>query len=179
MSDTVLNVTGISRAFGSEQAVEDLHLTLRDDEILTLIGPSGCGKTTAMRIIAGLETTDEGTVELNGETVTGNDVFVPPEQRNVGFVFQDLALFPHMTVRENVAFGLDDADDPDERVNDILELVGLSSYRDRYPNDLSGGQQQRVALARSLVVRPSVLLMDEPFNNLDNELRERLRRGLL
>jgi iron(III) transport system ATP-binding protein len=179
MSDTVLNVTGISRAFGSEQAVEDLHLTLRDDEILTLIGPSGCGKTTAMRIIAGLETPDEGTVELNGETVTGNDVFVPPEQRNVGFVFQDLALFPHMTVRENVAFGLDaDADDPDERGNDILELVGLSSYRDRYPNDLSGGQQQRVALARSLVVRPSVLLMDEPFNNLDNELRERLRRDV-
>lgn len=176
MSNTVLDVSGISKQFGSEQVLQDLYLSLREQEILTLIGPSGCGKTTALRIIAGLETPDDGTVVLQGNTVTGNDRFVPPEQRDVGFVFQDLALFPHMTVTDNVAFGLDnETDQPEQRVREVLDLVGLSEYRDRYPNELSGGQRQRVALARSLVVRPSVLLMDEPLNNLDNELRERLR----
>lgn len=177
MSEPVLDVEGVSKRFGSEQALRDFDLTLRDDEVLTLIGPSGCGKTTALRIIAGLEEPDEGRVVLRGETVNDSSTFVSPERRNVGFVFQGLALFPHLTVEENVAFGLTESDrDRRERLTETLDLVGLEEKRDCYPADLSGGQKQRVALARSLVVRPSVLLMDEPFSNLDKELRSRLRR---
>lgn len=181
MDDDVLNVESVSKQFGSETALRDVDLSLRDDEILTLVGPSGCGKTTALRVIAGLERPDTGTVRLRGDTVTGPDTFVPPERRNVGLVFQDLALFPHMTVAENVAFGLGETDGDEtnsDRLNEILGLVGLCPYRDRYPEELSGGQKQRVALARSLVVRPDVLLMDEPFSNLDKGLRERLRRDV-
>lgn len=176
MTNTVLEMTGVSKQFGSDRALWNFNLSLNDNEIMTLIGPSGCGKTTALRIIAGLEEPDEGTVVLQDQTVTGGGTFVPPEQRNVGFVFQDLALFPHMTVAENVAFGLsNDTENVENRVNDILGFVGLGAFRHRYPENLSGGQKQRVALARSLVTKPSVLLMDEPFSNLDKSLRDRLR----
>lgn len=176
MSSTVLRLEDLSKQFGSEVVLRDVNLNLYDDEILTLIGPSGCGKTTLLRIIAGLEKPDDGQVELKGQVVSGSSTFVHPEQRNVGFVFQDLALFPHLTVLENVSFGLKGSPaDRERRLNEILDLVGMTDYRDRYPENLSGGQKQRVALARSLVVWPSVLLMDEPFNNLDKGLRERLR----
>lgn len=176
MTDTVLEMQGVSKRYGSEQALRNFNLSLNDNEIMTLIGPSGCGKTTALRIIAGLEDADEGTVELQDTTVNGGGTLVPPEQRDVGFVFQDLALFPHMTVAENVAFGLSDrTENVSGRVNDILGFVGLGAFRHRYPDELSGGQKQRVALARSLVTKPSVLLMDEPFSNLDKSLRDRLR----
>lgn len=177
MSESVLQLDGVSKRYGSDRALVDFDLELNDDEILTLIGPSGCGKTTALRIIAGLERPDEGTVSLRDETVTDEDRFVPAEQRNVGFVFQDLALFPHMTVSENVAYGLDGSyENVKSKVNDILGFVGLGAFRHRYPDDLSGGQKQRVALARSLVVQPDVILMDEPFSNLDKSLRDRLRQ---
>ncbi len=179
MTDHVLDVKNVSKQYSSDRALDGFDLRLRDAEILTLIGPSGCGKTTALRVIAGLETPDAGEVILQGRTVTGGDTFVPPEQRTVGFVFQDLALFPHMTVLDNIAFGLPgDTHNREERLNETLDLVGLNDLRDRYPNELSGGQKQRVALARSLVVRPSVLLMDEPFSNLDKGLRERLRQDV-
>lgn len=179
MSDSVLKLREVSKRFGSDRALRDLNLTLREEEILTLIGPSGCGKTTALRVIAGLERPDAGRLELRGETVNDDGIFVPPERRSVGFVFQDLALFPHMTVEENVAFGLTDSQsNRQERLDETLELVGLEEYRSDYPKHLSGGQKQRVALARSLVVRPSVLLMDEPFSNLDKELRNQLRRDV-
>ncbi len=176
MTEHVLDVRGVTKQFEDEQALRDFNLSLRDQEILTLIGPSGCGKTTALRIIAGLEKPDEGTVLIEDRTVTGSGVFEPPEDRNVGFVFQDLALFPHLSVSENVAFGLSgNGTEKEERLNRMLDFVGLSEYRERHPDELSGGQKQRVALARSLITRPSILLLDEPFSNIDKELRERLR----
>ncbi|MFB6344352.1 MAG: ABC transporter ATP-binding protein [bacterium] len=179
MSDSVLEMKGLTKQYGSDQALRNFNLDLCKNEILTLIGPSGCGKTTALRVVAGLEEPDEGAVVLRDQTVTGGGTVVAPEQRDVGFVFQDLALFPHMTVAENVAFGLpNDASDVTSQVNDILGFVGLGAFRNRYPEDLSGGQKQRVALARSLVTQPSVLLMDEPFTNLDKGLREQLRKDM-
>ncbi len=177
--ETILEMQDVSKRFGSEQALRNLDLTLRDGEVLTLIGPSGCGKTTALRVIAGLERPDQGQVKLRGKTVNDNGTFVPPEERNVGFVFQDLALFPHLTVEENIDYGLENGhENRQQQIDETLELVGLESKRSAYPKHLSGGQKQRVALARSLVVRPSVLLMDEPFSNLDKELRNRLRRDV-
>lgn len=144
--------------------------------MVTLLGPSGCGKTTALRVIAGFETA-QGSVEIHGRTVLSTEVFVPPEKRRVGMVFQDYALFPHMTVAGNVAYGLS-KDDRGRRVGEVLELVGLTGLEDRMPNELSGGQQQRVALARALAPRPEVILLDEPFSNLDASLRDRVRREL-
>lgn len=180
MSDTLLRIEGLTKNYESETALQDVSLNLNDDEIMTMIGPSGCGKTTLLRIIAGLERPDSGRVILDGTVVSDRDNFVAPETRDVGFVFQDLALFPHLTVTENVAFGLNKSlSETTQTVNEMLELVGLSDYGDRYPNDLSGGQKQRVALARSLGTEPSLLLMDEPFSNLDKELHQRLRKDVL
>ncbi|MFQ3294782.1 MAG: iron(III) transport system ATP-binding protein, partial [Natrialbaceae archaeon] len=148
-------------------------------EILTLLGPSGCGKTTTLRLIAGLERPDEGVIRLDGESVAGGDWdgFAAPETRDVGVVFQEFALFPHLTAEENVAFGLQDwpAAEREARVDELFDLVGLEAQRDAYPDELSGGQQQRVALARSLAPEPSILLLDEPFSNLDVDLRVEMR----
>jgi iron(III) transport system ATP-binding protein len=183
-ADTVLKLSDVERAYGSELAVESIDLTVREGELLTLLGPSGCGKTTTLRLIAGLDTPTGGTVEVAGETVAGVDETgsgtgetVPPEERDVGMVFQEFALFPHLTVAENVAFGIQDRPEAEreERVAELLELVGLAEYGDRTPEDLSGGQRQRVALARSLAPEPDVLLLDEPFSNLDVRLRTRMR----
>ena len=180
----VLELDGITKAFGDETAVEGVSLTVREGELLTLLGPSGCGKTTTLHLLAGLETPTEGTVAIGGERVAGPDAFVPAERRDVGLVFQDYALFPHLTVAENVAFGLTDREPAarERRVDRMLELVGLDRHRDRRPARLSGGQQQRVALARSLAPEPEVLLLDEPFSNLDVglrvEMREEVRRIL-
>ena len=141
-----------------------------------MLGPSGCGKTTALRVIAGFESSG-GSVEIHGRKVLDHGVFVPPEKRNVGMVFQDYALFPHMTVASNVAYGLPRGDGAN-RVGEVLELVGLVGLERRMPNELSGGQQQRVALARALAPEPEVILLDEPFSNLDASLRDRVRREL-
>ncbi|WP_159900692.1 ABC transporter ATP-binding protein [Salinirussus salinus] len=174
----ILELDGVTKEFGTETAVADLSLSVYEGELLTLLGPSGCGKTTTLRILAGLETPTSGTVTLTGERVAGPGTFVDPEQRDVGLVFQDYALFPHLTAAENVAFGLTDEDESERetRVAELLDLVGLDQYRDHRPGQLSGGQQQRIALARSLAPEPAVLLLDEPFSNLDISLREEMRQ---
>ncbi|EJN59150.1 ABC transporter ATP-binding protein [Halogranum rubrum] len=175
--EPVLELSGVVKRFGTETAVSGVDLTVNEGELLTLLGPSGCGKTTTLRTIAGLEQPTEGVVRVRGKVVAGEGQFVPPEQRNVGMVFQEFALFPHLSVAENIAFGLTemDAAATDERVAELLDLVGLSDYGDRSPSDLSGGQRQRVALARSLAPEPDVLLLDEPFSNLDVRLRVEMR----
>ncbi|MDS0298936.1 ABC transporter ATP-binding protein [Halogeometricum sp. S1BR25-6] len=176
-ADVVLELDGVVKRYGSETAVSGLDLTVREGDLVTLLGPSGCGKTTTLRMIAGLETASEGTIAVGGDVVDGEGAPTPPEDRDVGLVFQEFALFPHLSVAENVAFGLDDPDsaEAERRVSDLLELVGLGEYGDRSPADLSGGQRQRVALARSLAPEPDVLLLDEPFSNLDVSLRVRMR----
>jgi iron(III) transport system ATP-binding protein len=176
-ANVVLELADASKDYDTETAVQDLSLAVRDGELLTLLGPSGCGKTTTLRMIAGLEAPTAGEIRLDGECVAGDDRFIDPERRDVGIVFQDFALFPHMTVAENVGFGLTDADadERDRRVDDLLELVGLESFHGRTPDQLSGGQQQRVALARALAPEPDLLLLDEPFSNLDIRLRVRMR----
>src|SRR5581483_10188080 len=162
-------------------AVEDLSLEVQQGEIFTLLGPSGCGKTTTLRIVAGLETPDEAAIFFKDRpiVITSKRLFVPPNKRNVGMVFQSYAIWPHMTVEENVAYPLKlrrvPRQEMRERVQKALELVGLSGLEKRPAPLLSGGQQQRVALARALVYEPSVLLLDEPFSNLDSKLREQMR----
>jgi iron(III) transport system ATP-binding protein len=173
----VLELDDVSKSYGPERVIEELSLSVHEGEILTLLGPSGCGKTTTLRLIAGLERPNGGEVSLNGAPVSGPDRFVEPEDRGIGVVFQEFALFPHLTAAENVAFGLEawDADARKERVDELLDLVGLEAQGDSYPDELSGGQQQRVALARSLAPEPEVLLLDEPFSNLDVDLRVKMR----
>ena len=166
-------------------AVEDVSLGLTAGEIGVLIGPSGCGKTTLLRAVAGLEPASGGEILISGQRVEGGGLHVPPERRQIGMVFQDYALFPHLDVERNVSFGLDrkvGGADRRQRVAEVLELVGLAGTEKRMPHELSGGQQQRVALARALAPRPQLLLLDEPFSNLDVDLRERLAheiRGIL
>ena len=181
---TVLELDGVSKRYGSESVIEGLSLAVDEGEIVTLLGPSGCGKTTTLRLIAGLERPDAGRVRLRDATVSGPGVHVPPEDRGVGVVFQEFALFPHLTAAENIAFGLRERSsaERERRVAELLDLVGLSDQGDSRPGELSGGQQQRVALARSLAPEPEVLLLDEPFSNLDVrlriEMREEVRRIL-
>jgi iron(III) transport system ATP-binding protein len=158
-------------------AVNGLSLEVAQGEILALLGPSGCGKTTTLRLIAGFETPDGGTVSIRGQVVAGEGRTVPPEERGVGIVFQDYALFPHLTVGDNVRFGLHRLDRAarTRRAREVLELVGLPGFFDRYPHELSGGQQQRVAVARALAPAPALMLLDEPFSNLDADLRAQMR----
>ncbi|MDR7418797.1 MAG: ABC transporter ATP-binding protein [Armatimonadota bacterium] len=158
-------------------AVAGISLAVAEGEILALLGPSGSGKTTVLRLIAGFERPDAGTVWIAGRQVAGGGVWVPAEARGVGMVFQDYALFPHLTVAENVAFGLHCvlAAERGPRTADVLRLVGMEAFASRYPHELSGGQQQRVALARALAPRPFAVLLDEPFSNLDADLRSQVR----
>ncbi|MDR2451173.1 MAG: sulfate ABC transporter ATP-binding protein [Candidatus Accumulibacter sp.] len=177
-----IEVRNLSKYFGQFRALDDVSLSIETGELVALLGPSGCGKTTLLRIIAGLESPDAGSVLFAGEDATGVDV----RRRQVGFVFQHYALFHHMTVFENVAFGLrvkPRAQRPSEeeiraRVHDLLSLVQLDWVAERYPSQLSGGQRQRIALARALAVEPRVLLLDEPFGALDAKVRKELRRWL-
>jgi iron(III) transport system ATP-binding protein len=166
-----LSVQGARVALGGATVLDGVSLRVRPGGTVALLGPSGCGKTTLLRAVAGLQRLDAGRVSLGPEDVTG----VPPERRGVGMVFQDGALFPHMTVARNVGFGLPRRDRRGPAVAEALELVGLAGYGDRMPSTLSGGQQQRVALARALVTRPRVLLLDEPFSSLDASLRTQVR----
>ncbi len=179
MSDTVVNLRGVTKRFDDVVAVQDANLEIERGELITLLGPSGCGKTTTLRMMAGFETPSEGVIEINDENV----VEVPPYERNIGMVFQHFALFPHMTVADNIAFGLKmsgaDGDEIDDRVQEVLEMVSLPDVGDRYPENLSGGQQQRIALARSLVVEPDVLLLDEPLSSLDKKLRHEMRLEIM
>jgi len=173
-TDIALRCTGVSKSFDATIAVEEFDIEVKRGQILALVGPSGCGKTTVLRMIAGLEVLDTGRIEIGGQVVASNERHSGPDKRSVGIVFQDYALFPHMTVKANVGYGLD-RKGREERVQEVLELVGLNGLGERLPSELSGGQQQRVALARTLALRPDVLLLDEPFSNLDAGLRERVR----
>jgi len=175
---STVRLDNVSKSFGQHRAVDALSLTVGAGELLAVLGPSGCGKTTLLRLIAGFERPDSGRIEIGGETVADGRVFVPPERRRVGMVFQDYALFPHLTVAGNVAFGLARVPRRERRakVRSVLELVGLQHRADSYPHELSGGERQRVALARALAPDPAVVLLDEPFSNLDETLRADLRR---
>ncbi len=163
-----------------DRAVKDFSLQMESGEIIALLGESGCGKTTVLRMIAGFETHDSGELTLNGSIVNGNGIFVAPEKRHVGLVFQDNALFPHKTVAENIRFGLFKMNKQkvSERLEKVLRLTGLHGYEDRYPHQLSGGQQQRVALARALAPEPKLILLDEPFSNIDSLLKHKLRKEI-
>lgn len=181
-----LEVRNLVKRFhdASQSAVDDISFDLKEGEILALVGPSGCGKTTTLRLIAGLERPDSGSIHLNDRIVASDSVFVPPEERGVGMVFQDYALFPHLNVYENVAFGLRGKKLAEIRtiVGEMLHMVGLLSFSKRYLHELSGGERQRVALARALAPRPVLVLMDEPFSSLDADLRAEVRehvRGIL
>ena len=171
-----LNLDRIDLAFGKHLVVRQLSLSLEKGRIGCLLGPSGCGKTTVLRCIAGFERVAAGSIRLDGALVSTPTHMLPPERRRIGMVFQDYALFPHLSVADNIAFGLrgEDAASRRQRVDALLALVGLSGQGGKFPHEMSGGQQQRVALARALAPRPSLLLLDEPFSNLDVELRERL-----
>jgi iron(III) transport system ATP-binding protein len=172
-----LALEGVGKRYGTAVAAEALDLTAAAGELVTLIGPSGCGKSTTLRLVAGLERPDTGTVRSAGEVVADDRRFQPPEQRRVGLVFQDHALFPHLRVADNVAFGLAHLPRAQrrDRVGEVLALVRLGHLADRYPHELSGGEQQRVALARALAPRPAVVLLDEPFSSLDESLRAQVR----
>ncbi len=174
-----ISLQGLTKRFGPVAAVDGVELEIHHGEFVTLLGPSGCGKTTTLRLLAGFLTPDAGRILVDGELYSSRERCLPPERRQMGMVFQSYAVWPHRTVFENVAFGLQVRKRPAvevrERVGAILKLVGLQGLDDRYAAQLSGGQQQRVALARSLVVEPRILLLDEPLSNLDAKLRERMR----
>jgi iron(III) transport system ATP-binding protein len=171
---SMIRLSGATKSFGDVVAVDRASFDVRRGEVVALLGPSGCGKTTLLRLVAGFERPDEGAVELAGCVVADRGTWVPPEQRRVGMVFQDYALFPHLTVAENVGFGLPRRRRT-ERVRELLGTVGLAEQGRRYPHQLSGGQQQRVALARALAPSPELVLLDEPWSNVDATLRETLR----
>ena len=171
-----LRCTNLSRRFAGVTAVNQASLEVEAGTLLALLGPSGCGKTTLLRLIAGLDRPHTGAIEVGGRTVEAAKVHVPPERREVGLVFQEYALFPHLCVADNVAFGLPRGHDRVDRVQDMLAQVGLDGLGERMPHELSGGQQQRVALARALAPGPRLIMLDEPFSNLDPALREDVRR---
>jgi spermidine/putrescine transport system ATP-binding protein len=174
----MVEIRGVTKRFGDFTAVNDVSLTVNAGEFITLLGPSGCGKTTLLRLLAGFETPDEGAILLDGESVS----HLPPYRRCVNQVFQSYALFPHLTVRENVGFGLKmqkvSNSDAMERINEALAMVSLADQADKYPHNMSGGQRQRVALARAIVCRPKVLLLDEPLSALDAKLRHDMQLEL-
>jgi len=175
-----LDVAHLARRFGGRRVVDDVALAVPAGQVTCLLGPSGCGKSTTLRLIAGVDRPDGGTIRVEGRIVADARTNVPPEARGIGLMFQDFALFPHLSVGENVAFGLKGGQRAHRaRVESLLERVGLAAFRDAYPHELSGGEQQRVALVRALAPRPAILLMDEPFSGLDNRLRDEIRDSTL
>lgn len=178
---SMLVLSGVTRYFGNVAALQDVSLELGAGQVLCLVGHSGCGKSTLLRAIAGIETLDAGSIAIDGAPVSGEGVFVEPEHRRIGFMFQDYALFPHLSVWDNIGFGLSQLTrgERESRISNVLGRIGIESLADRYPHMLSGGEQQRVALARALAPQPRLLLMDEPFSNLDRGLRDRVRQETL
>lgn len=180
-SPTILELRSVTCAYeAGRPAIADVSFSLREGEILCLLGPSGCGKTTTLRLIAGFEPVTSGEIYLAGQLVSAPGALVPTEQRRVGMVFQEYALFPHLRVKDNIAFGLRHLSPKERRtqVQTMLSLIGLSGLERRYPHELSGGQQQRVALARALVQKPVILLLDEPFSNLDPDMTRKMRQDV-
>lgn len=180
---SVLRLNNISKTYPGQTnpAVADFNFSLQENEIITLLGPSGCGKTTILRMIAGFVKPDRGNIYIKNEKVAGNGIMKSPEKRKVGMMFQDYALFPHLTVAENILFGLEkklNQKEQQKRVKKMLELVGLMGFENKYPHQLSGGQKQRVALSRALCREPAVILMDEPFSSLDERMREEMRKEI-
>jgi iron(III) transport system ATP-binding protein len=175
----IVSLRGLSKKFTDAAAVDALDLEIGDGEFVSLLGPSGCGKTTTLRLLAGFLQPDAGEIRVDGKAVSSASLLVPPERRNMSMIFQSYAVWPHMTVAQNVAYGLKfkklSKQDIDAKVTKVLGVVHLAELKDRYSSELSGGQQQRVALARALVVEPQILLMDEPLSNLDANLREEMR----
>lgn len=171
-----LEIKNITRSYDGRRVVDDVSLQVMPGQVTCLLGPSGCGKSTTLRIIAGVEMQDSGEIYADGELVCDTVFRVPPEGRSIGLMFQDFALFPHLTVAKNVGFGLSQGrSERDARVAELLDRVGMSHYANDYPHQLSGGEQQRIALARALAPRPKIMLMDEPFSGLDNRLRDGIR----
>lgn len=171
-----LEIRNLVRRFDGKRVVDDVSLTIQPGHVTCLLGPSGCGKSTTLRMIAGVDMQDEGTIHVDGDLVCDTVFRIPPERRAIGLMFQDFALFPHLSVGENVAFGLKGAKNIKRaRAEELLGRVGLKHFIDEYPHQLSGGEQQRVALARALAPRPKIMLMDEPFSGLDNRLRDGIR----
>lgn len=174
-----VSLRGLTKKFADTAAVDELDLEIVDREFVSLLGPSGCGKTTTLRLMAGFLQPEAGEIRVNQEVVSSPSVLVPPERRNMSMIFQSYAVWPHMTVAENVAYGLKfkkvSRAESEQKVDRLLQLVHLANLKERYPGELSGGQQQRVALARALVVEPQILLLDEPLSNLDANLREEMR----
>lgn len=174
-----LTISNLSINRGGRPVLSSVSMSVRGGTTLALLGPSGCGKTTLLRLIAGLDRPATGTITASGVTLTADRVSVPPEKRRVGMVFQDGALFPHLTVGGNVAYGLSRSEAGSGKVQEVLEMVDLAGFETRMPSSLSGGQSQRVAVARALALRPQILLLDEPFSSLDAELRYRVRSDLM
>lgn len=180
MTTSHIKLTQVSKDYEGTPAVQSVSFDVKARDLLVLLGSSGCGKTTILRLIAGLERPNGGSIWLDGQQVSGGDVWLPPEERRVGMVFQDYALFPHLSVEQNIAFGLRGVprNQQKSRIGDMLDLVGLVGMEKRFPHQLSGGQQQRVALARALAPSPTVVLLDEPFSNLDAALRHVMREDV-
>jgi iron(III) transport system ATP-binding protein len=172
-----LRFRNVSCRFDGADVVEDVSFDIHAGEIVCLLGPSGCGKTTSLRLAAGMEVPSLGEIYLNGVCVSSSQQVTPPEARGIGFLFQDFALFPHLSVFENVTFGLGalSSEEQKARALELLNAVGLSGFANKYPNTLSGGEQQRAALARAMAAKPKLVLMDEPFSNLDPQLRDQMR----
>jgi len=176
----LLEVKEVKKTFNKEKivALNNVSFSLNKGNIIAIVGESGSGKTTLIRLITGLEVVDAGTILLKNKVVSSNSIFIEPQFRNVGMVFQDYALFPHFTIFDNISYGISKLPNKKERVKEVLELVGLSDKEKNYPHELSGGQQQRVALARALAPNPELLILDEPFSNLDVILRNQLRKDV-
>ena len=175
MDNLILEIKDLNHAYEeSDLTIKDLNLNISVGERVSILGPSGCGKSTLLRLIAGLEKPNSGEIIKKAEVMTNHKIFIPPEKRNVGLVVQEKALFPHLSVYENICFGIHGNKDKNKIVFDLLELLKIDSLKNKYPHEISGGEQQRVALARSLAPNPDLVMLDEPFNALDEELRESL-----
>jgi len=175
-----LRLTGVSKSFGTTSVLQDVSFSVTDGTLLTILGTSGGGKTTLLRLIAGFDTVDSGSIVMNGREVSSESMSLPPEKRNVGFVPQESALFPHLSVAKNISYGLSHLNSTaqDSKVSELLELIGMGDHRNSLPETLSGGQRQRVAIARALAPNPDVVLLDEPFAALDAQLRSKLREDV-
>ena len=181
MNTKIVDVKNVTKTFnkGKVEALNNVSFSLRKGNILAVVGESGSGKTTLIRLIAGLEVLNKGVITLKEKIVSSNSIFIEPQHRNVGMVFQDYALFPHLTIFQNISYGLSNKINKIARVQEVLSLIDLVGTETRYPHELSGGQQQRIALARALAPKPELLILDEPFSNLDVILRNQLRHDIL